>query len=348
MNWPSLFEMTKGRIREFLREPSAFYFVLSMPVLWMLILGLSFSDPKPTRFQIGLVGQDIAGAAVAVRDRFTHDSRLNTHMDNLENLLSLYRKGELEVVVVLEDGPLANFYYDQRNPLAAQARDYLELVLNSALQEKSGFVLRDHEMLAKGYRYIDFLIPGLLALSLFTTCIYGTGMTIVVARREKLLKRYRVTPMKARDYLLSHILGRLLLMGLEIVTILGAGKLIFDFSIAGHYLDLFIVCLVASASFATISILCAARLANAATYNGIVNLVSIPLMLVSGIWFSKSHFPAWLAKISDFSPLSACAGALRKIAIEGSSVLTLGPELAILAVYFAVTLWLSARLFAWK
>jgi ABC-2 type transport system permease protein len=242
---PSLIELTKCRLREFIREPSAAVFVVSMPVMWMVLLGFLIQSPDPKE------------------------------------------------------------------------------------------------------RYIDFLIPGLAAFSIMTSSMFGVGMTVVVHRRENLLKRFLVTPMPRYEYLLSHVISRLVILLTELASILIAAKLIFGFSIKGSLIDFSVFAVLGAAAFTTLGVFCASRTTNASTMMGITNLVMVPLMIVSGIWFSRSTFPDWLTALTAYSPLSALADGLRGIALEGKGLTALTFEASILLVMFAIAALLAYRFFSW-
>ena len=199
----------------------------------------------------------------------------------------------------------------------------------------------------KGSRYIDFLVPGLLAFSLLTTSLYGTGMCIVSNRRENLLKRYQATPMRSHEYILSHIIGRYLIMSIEIITVLATAVLCFDFSIAGNLFDFFILALLGASCFTALAVLCSSRIANSATYNGLVNLLILPMVFLGGIWFPSSHFPNWIQSISELLPLTALSEGLRSIALEGTSLIYVWPQIIILLSYLALFFLLSKLRFRW-
>lgn len=250
----SLREMVKGRWREFRREPSAFFFVLLMPIVWMVVLGFAFSSK-------------------------------DTHL--------------------------------------------------GFKQEGATF------------RYVDFLIPGLLALSLLTTSLYGTGMTLVANRRENLLKRYRITPMSVYEFFASHFIGRTVVFSVEFLSVTLCGILLFKFRIVGAWIDYLVFALLGTMSFTALAILLGSRLRNASTYNGITNLVVLPMMLLSGIWFPRYFFPEWVNHVATFLPLTALVDGMRRIALEGATLQTLHKEVLVLIGVFAVSTLLARKAFRW-
>ena len=134
---------------------------------------------------------------------------------------------------------------------------------------------------AKGARYIDFLIPGLLALSVMTSSLFGTGMTIVSNRRDNLLKRYIVTPMLQSHFILSHVVGRLMVLSFEFFVILLAGALLFRFGSFSQIIPMFLVSCAGAACFTTLALLVGSRTKNVAAMGGMINLIMFPMMMLS-------------------------------------------------------------------
>jgi len=215
------------------------------------------------------------------------------------------------------------------------------LVLGPAFSERSS------EAPLPGARYVDFLIPGLLAVSILSTSVWGVGMTIVSNRKENLLKRLLATPMHAYQYILSHVIGRGAILLLEVASQLLAGYLIFGFTIAGSLVTYVLFALLGASTLTAFGIMLGSRTANTGAINGMANLVALPMMALSGAWFSRSHLPGWLAKGVTYLPLTPLVDGLRKIALEGAGFHDLGTETGILAGYFVIFSAIAAKTFKW-
>lgn len=343
----SLREQIKCRWREFRREPSAFFWVIFMPVLWMLVLGFALSEPRPEVYGVGWVSQVDESHAEDMLIALRNHSGLRVSEGSREQLDTNLQRGELNLIVSARfDQPLT-FHYDPSHPEAIRARR----LVNDVVQEVSGRVdlikVQDEAINSRGSRYIDFLIPGLLGMSLMTSSLFGVGMTIVSNRRENLLKRYLATPMKPRDYVVSHIFGRGFVLVAEFAAVMVAGFLLFRFHVHGNFLAFLAVAAFGAAAFTAISILCASRTKSIPMISGITNLISLPMIMLSGVFFSKHNFPDWLRIFSEYLPLTALNDGLRKIALEGQGLANLGFELSVLGVYFVVAALSAVKLFKW-
>jgi ABC transporter DrrB family efflux protein len=339
-----LWEMTKGRIREFRREPSAFYFVIFMPILWMIILGISLSGDKKIHHHIGALNRPDVLSKLA--DKLASE-QLSIEIGTEENLRMALQRGRIDLWIS-EEGEKVTYHFDPKNPNAQSTRLFVDALIQQAFGQQPAILTLDEPMEQKGSRYIDFLIPGLLAFSLLTTSLYGTGMTLVVNRRDNLLKRLRVTPMRISDFFASHLIGRILIMCVELASITLAGKILFGFPMEGNFLAYIALCILGALTFTSMSFFLGARLSNSSTYNGMSNLVIVPMMLLSGIWYSRNHFPDWLIHVTDFLPLTALVDALRRVALEGVSISDLGFQLTILLGYLGFSLIGAMRTFKWQ
>jgi ABC-type multidrug transport system permease subunit len=153
--------------------------------------------------------------------------------------------------------------------------------------------------------------------------------------------------MRRRDFLLAQILSRLVYLPFEVLILLGLAALLFGVGIAGGILDLAVVVLVGALSFAGLGTLLASRARTTETINGLINLCTLPMFLLSGVFFSSSRFPDMLQPLIRILPLTALNNALRGVINEGVSVFSLGPELLVLVAWGLLSFGLAVRLFRW-
>lgn len=148
-------------------------------------------------------------------------------------------------------------------------------------------------------------------------------------------------------YILSHVVGRGFILVVEIVTVLLAGWAMYRFTPAGSILDIVVVSVVGAAAFTSIAMLFGARSSNLVFVSGIINLATLPMMMLAGVWFSRSNFPAWIAGPAKFLPLTPLVDGLRRVALEGARLTDISFELTVLAVYALVSAVVAKILFKW-
>jgi ABC-type multidrug transport system permease subunit len=204
-------------------------------------------------------------------------------------------------------------------------------------------ILRD-----AGSRYIDFLIPGLLGMNLMGSAIWGMGFAIVDSRRKKLMKRLVATPMPRHYYLLSFLLSRLALLVVEVGALVSFGALVFGVPMRGSFLVFALVCVLGSMSFCAIGLLIASRVQTIEAVSGIMNLVMMPMWIVSGVFFSSQRFPDVVQPLIRALPLTALINALRSNMLQGANFAELAPQIAILATWLVLSFGIALKIFRWR
>jgi ABC-type multidrug transport system permease subunit len=259
------------------------------------------------------------------------------------------RAGRVAVVLVPPaggDGALG-YRFDPMRPEARLGRAVVDDVLQRAAGRGDVRSVRDEIVRESGARYIDFLIPGLIGMNLMSGSMWGIGWVLVNLRVRKLLKRLLAAPMRRRHLFYGQALARLIMVPVEIGVILIFARLAFDVRMAGSWLALVVVSLAGSASFAGMAILVASRAQNSETMSGLMNLVMLPMFVLSGVFFSSAHFPDFMQPAVKALPLTALCDGLRAVIVDGAGVATIAGSLAVLAAWGLVSFLIGLRLFRW-
>ena len=338
-----LAELTRARVHEFLREPEVIFWVFAFPILMALALGLAFRARGPAPVPVAVEDRD---GAKETADALRLSADLDVHVLGGIALDRAAWNGDVHVVVVPGNPP--TFRYD---PTRAESRLALALV-DAALQSAAGrtdaFRANAEEVVTPGARYIDWVLPGLLGMNIMGTGMWGVGFSIVQARMRKLLKRLVATPMRRWHYLLSHILSRLVFLALEVVALLGFGWVVFGVPLRGSFLLLGAVALLGAMAFSGLGLLVASRVRTVEAVSGLMNVVMLPMWILSGTFFSSAHFPAPMQPFIQALPLTALNDALRAVMIEGAPVSALVGEMAVLAAWMGMCFAVALRIFRWR
>jgi ABC-2 type transport system permease protein len=337
----ALVQLTLTRFREFLREPEALFWVFVFPILLAAGLGLAFRNRPAEVLKVATVSPQLAQS---LRGEKLLDVRLLSERAAEQAL----RTGD----VALLAEPAANgsvvYRYDDTNPEGRSARALADRAVERAAGRADPVASSDRIMREPGSRYIDFLIPGLLGMNLMGSAIWGMGFAIVDARRRKLMKRLIATPMPRQYYLLSFVLSRLTMLVIEVGVVLAFGVLVFHVPVRGSLPSLLLVSVVASFSFSALGLLIASRAQTIEAASGLMNLVMMPMWIVSGVFFSAQRFPDMLQPVIKSLPLTAAIDALRANMLQGAALGQLTPELAVLAAWLVVCFPLALWLFRWR
>jgi ABC-2 type transport system permease protein len=255
--------------------------------------------------------------------------------------------GKILLLAVQAPGGVV-FDYDDTNPDARTARLIADRALEKAAGQPEKVQITSQQVHEAGARYIDFVIPGLLGMNLMSSAIWGLGFSIVEARQKKLLKRLVASPMPRWQYLASFLLSRLLLLVIEVGVFLGFARLVFGVPFRGPIWQLVLVCVLASLSFSALGLLIASRAKTMEAASGLMNLVMLPMWIVSGVFFSASRFPDILQPFIRALPLTAAIDALRGNMLQGYSVQHLFAPVAVLLTWLLVSFVVALRIFRWR
>lgn len=360
-----LAELVLARIREFVREPEAVFWVFVFPVLLALALGIAFRNQPVQKFKVAVEKE--APNAAAMARLLSASPQVDPVVRPAQQALEELRTGKIEVVVTVAAGdpdgslpeesvrirtadrtPEVVYMYDPTRPESRAARLAADDALQRGLGRRDAAAVADRLVSEPGARYIDFLIPGLIGLNLMASGMWGIGFNVVESRTRKLLKLLTATPMRRSHYLLSFMLSRLLFLVLEVAALVGFGRAVFGVRVHGSILVLALVLLAGALTFAGLGLLVASRSNSIEAVSGWMNFVMLPMWILSGSFFSYARFPEWMQPGIRLLPLTALNDALRAVVNEGASFWAVGPQLVVLCSWGAVSFAVALRIFRWQ
>jgi ABC-2 type transport system permease protein len=336
-----LVQLTLVRFLEFIREPEALFWVFVFPILLATGLGIAFRNRPAEVLRIAAVTPELAQS-------LRQEKLLEVQQLDSQAAQEALRTGKVALLAVPESGGSVEFRYDDTNPEGRAAR----LLADRAIQKAAGRVdpvaTSDQLMRETGSRYIDFLIPGLLGMNLMGSAIWSMGFAIVDSRRKNLLKRLVASPMPRPYYLLSFLLSRILLLVVEVGVLVGFGALLFHVPVRGSLLDLAVLCILGSFSFAALGLLLASRARTIEAASGLMNIVMMPMWIASGVFFSSQKFPDMMQPIIKALPLTAVIDALRANMLQGANLAQMAPQVGIIIFWLVICFALALKLFRWR
>jgi ABC-type multidrug transport system permease subunit len=206
----------------------------------------------------------------------------------------------------------------------------------------------DDRMQIPGSRYVDWLVPGIVGMNIMGTGLWGMGFSIVQARMRKLLKRLAASPMRRRDYLLAQVLARLLFLAPEVTVPIAFAVLVLGMPIRGSLLSLGTVSVVGALAFGGLALLVSSRARTFEAISGMLNLIMLPMWVLSGVFFASSNFPGAIQPFIQALPLTALIDALRAVILDGATVAGVRSELLLLACWGLISFGIALRVFKWR
>jgi ABC-type multidrug transport system permease subunit len=337
----ALAELTLARFRLFVREPSALFWTFGFPVVLAVALGVAFRNrpPEPVRVSIE-AGEGAQRTLTELGDAVI------ARVEDAATARKELRVGKVVLVVV--PGPPRTYVFDETRPEGRAAR----LLIDDRLQRAEGRVdptpVTEERVTEVGARYIDFLIPGLIGMTLMSSSMWGIGYAIVELRTKKLVKRMLATPMRRSDFLLSFVIMRAIFVLIEVPVLVAFGCVAFGLRVPASPVALVGLSLIGALAFAGLGLLVASRAQNTQTVGGLMNLVMMPMFIGSGVFFSTANFPDALQPALRALPLTVLNDGLRAVINEGAGLRECMPGLAMLMSWTVVSFAAALRFFRWR
>ncbi|MCP3867179.1 MAG: ABC transporter permease [Gammaproteobacteria bacterium] len=325
------FAVLGARNREFLRDRMALSWNIILPVLIVIGFAFAFNSDDDHLFKVGILGQD---------DRATtFMETAYTQFIPVTDLPSAITKVERHQLGMLVD--LETFRYWINDTSSSG------YVLEKLMRATD---LRPEKQLVSGeqIRYVDWLIPGVLGMNIMFSSLFGVGYVIVRYRKNGVLKRLKATPLSALEFLSAQVASRLWMITLFTCLVYAGTNLLVGFRMNGSYLPLLLVLLCGTLSMISLGLIIAARMNNEEAANGLLNLISWPMMLLSGVWFSLEGSPALIQQLALLLPLTHMTTAARAVMIDGAGLMDIGWHLMVLTLMTVVFMTIGARTFRWE
>jgi len=321
-----------ARNKEFYRDKGSLSWAFLFPILIIIGCAIAFSGEQDKLLNIGVFPQD------NTLDQLPSLSQPYTQFltyEDIEQAKQRLRNHQLHAVI---DHQTQQIWL---NPQSHQSQ------LIAQLLSATPHSYRIEQLSGKAIRYVDWVVPGVLAMNVMFGSLFGVGYVLVRYRKNGVLKRLHATPVSAFTFLSAQICSRLfIVMSANSAIFIGCYFLL-DLKMEGSFLDLFVVAMCGTVSLTSVGLLIASRTASEELAGGILNAATWPMTFLSGIWFSLDETPEPMQYFADILPLTHLVDAARDIMINGASLQDVASHLIIMILMGFVSLLLAARLFRW-
>jgi ABC-2 type transport system permease protein len=338
-------QLILANIRGYLREPEAIFWTYGFPLLMVVGLGIAFDTSKPNPVLVDVVQGPGSGRII---EALSGNDFFRIHPESEADAMQRLRRNRTQIVAKLDSRGVCEYYFDPSNPDARTARAALDDALQKAWGRQDPLSVNDRRQTVPGARYVDFLVPGLIGMNLMGGGMWGVGFMLVDMRIKKLLKRMLGTPMKRPQLLLATIGTRAVFFIPEMFVLLLTAHWIFGVPVQGSIVDIVIIALIGSLSFAGLGLLAASRAQRIESITGILNLTMFPMWLCSGIFFSADRFPAAMQPFVQALPLTQLINALRAVILEGVALPSQTLPILVLTAWGGASFLLALKLFRWN
>ena len=336
MNWRRLWAILRARNMEFIRDRSALSWNFLFPVLIVAGFAFGFSGGPAHLYKVGIYPDKNAVAELAF---FKTKYIQFIPVSDLAAAITKVDRHQLDMLLAPGQH---KFWVNETSP-----KGYiLERVLRGT--GKHNGTLEKATVSGREVRYVDWLLPGVLAMNMMFSALFGVGYTIVRYRKNGVLKRLKATPLTALEFLAAQVISRAWLIMMIVVLVYTGTNYFVHFTMHGSYLDLFLIFLLGAISLISLSLLIAARVKSEELAGGLLNIVSWPMMFLSGVWFSTEGIHPLLQKAALLFPLTHVLNGARAIMIDGSGLQDIGVQIITLLVMSGVFIIVGALSFRWE
>ncbi|MGD0861735.1 MAG: ABC transporter permease [Candidatus Limnocylindrales bacterium] len=358
----TLLRLTVANVRSLIRDRAALFWTFFFPVMFVFLFGWIFGGSGGSKIAIGFVDQDHTVVSTGLQQAFSRVTLLTIQTGSLEAEKAAMQHGDISAIVVVPSGTGA--------AVAARSATPIQLYIDPSQSQVSQVVEQIATQIASGFNLelaggtaivgvqqltlqstnlttVAYLVPSILAMALMQLGVFA-AIPLVQQREKGILKRLGATPLARWKLVGSNVLLRLLVAIVDALVILGIGLIFFNVQIIGSVLAVAGLVLLGAGAFLAIGFALASFLNTEEQATGVVQVVQIPMMFLSGIFFSFDMLPGFLQVIARLMPLTYLADALRQVMVNGTQVAPLGTDLAILSGWLVVCLAIAARSFRWE
>jgi ABC-type multidrug transport system permease subunit len=323
-----------ARNLEFIRDRATLIFTLLLPISLVVGMGFVFGGPQRPLFKVGVVAPQIDKQAHPfLQERYVDFVPIASEAEGLPKITHQ----QIDLLVDLHGVPR---YWVNTDAPKGYIVEKLLLAAAPGAQRQP--------VTGAAVRYVDWLFPGILGMNMMFSCLFGVGYVVLRYRKSGFLKRLHATPLTAFEFLTAQVLSRLcLILFVTGILFVGVGSII-HFHTVGSVALLILLAVLGALSMIALGLTIAAGISSEELVGGILNLMTWPMMLVSGIWFSLEGSPRWVQWAAHIFPLTHLLEAARAVMIDGAGITQIAPNLLYLAVTALVFLTFGAWSFRWR
>lgn len=321
-----------ARNMEFLRDRGTLIWNIAFPVLLVFGFAFAFGGGGDTVFTVGYLGERPADL-----EFFTLDAVEYVGYDDRDEGLERVRYHQIDLLV---DVPAGAYYINESSTNGPLVRELLTSMHGDRFEQQT--------VTGRPIRYVDWFVPGLIGMNMMFSGVFGVGFVLVRYRKNGVLKRLKATPVTAFEFVSAQVASRFLIVVITSVVVFTATNLVLNFLMLGSYLLLLVLTMLAVFCMISLGLIFASRIKSEELASGLMNVVTLPMILVSGVFFSLEGTPPIVRSVSQAFPLTHFINGARAIMLDGAGIAQIAPNLLALAGFTAVFLLVGSALFRWE
>lgn len=376
MRLDSLLQLIKADFRMFTRNKDGLFWTFFFPIFFMSILGAVFGNLGQVTFILGVVEEDGSAASAELLHQFEEQDIFEIRELKSDEINASFENGEVDLVLLIPSGfgqsfnesvsgvgngtqvePATVFFFYSRSTngqsesaltIGSQAiSEYNKAILQNITQVDDVVVTNRKLVLALDLRYIDYLAPGIIAMSIMSNGVFSIVTILTTMREKHILRRIQATPLHPATLIGGLVVTRLLIALIQTIFILVIAVLVFDVQIRGSIARVLLMVVVGSLGFITIGFAISSYARTAESAYALSNIVIMPMFFLGDTFIPIAIMPSYMQPIARAMPLSYLSHGLRSIMVFDSNFVALLSDLGILAATSLIAFLVAVKLFRW-
>ncbi len=358
-------QLTLAQLRIFARNKQVLFFTLFFPIILMLALGSFAGNGNNLSLTVGVIDSDQTDSSKDLKEMFYKHEGLETKKyEKVKSGKEAVKNGDIQLLIEIPKGYEDNLkdenqafslpvYYNEKNLATSE----LGLTVVNGIIDQYSKDLVDYKPLvtvkkvgieALNIRYVDFLVPGIVAMMIMSNNMNGVAGQISAWRERGILRRMQGTRLKASTFIAAQITARLVLNGSQALLVVLIANLIFGINVAGSWLALIFFIVLGTLAFMSLGFIIAGLAKNPESAGPIAGFVTFPMLFLGGVFFPISNMPDIIQPIVKVLPIAHLSSALRETMNLGTPFLQLGTETLVLGCWLVGGFMLASWVFKWE
>lgn len=358
--------LASAYFKRFLRDKTALFFTIMFPALFLIIFGSLNSGNDNISFKVAVVNNSDSAFA----KEFVNQLQKNKTFDIRDDVTSisdgkeLMGKGEIDSVIELpknfgntndQNIPLGavGVYYENSNPQGGQTiASFMQSILDGFNHKVTGYqpplTVEQKATQTDNLKPFDYVFSGLLGFTLLSLGIFGLANSMPAEKKTGAFRRLRAAPIGASQLVLGNALAYLVMGLVSIAVMYVLALTVFDYQMQGDYFNFILFTILGIILMFGFGLAIGGWAKNEIQSAPLTQIVALPMMFLSGVFFPRYIMPEWLQSITSYLPLTPIVDGLRFILTEGKTLFDLGPQLAIMAVWTLIIYVIAFKVFRWE
>jgi len=354
-------------VKRLFRDKVAIFFVFLFPLILLVIFGSVFSGDGNVSFRVALLNESSSEFSKEF-DKQIRDNEVfevDKEISSLDAAKEKMNRGQLDATIILPAGfgdiqAGTNFpsgeskvVYGQNNQTAgttlASILEGLFKEINTGLVPTvEPFSVTAESTATKGLTQFDYTFSGILGFTLLSLGIFGPTTVFPRLKTKGVLRRYHTTTLKVWQYFTGNVISNGIIGLLACGLMFASAVLFFDLNMRGNFFNLAVIVVFGTILLFGIGLALGGWAKNENQAAPMAQLVTLPMLFLSGIFFPTFLMPELLQNITKFIPLTPIIDSIRLVITENASLIDLGPQLGIMAAWTVIIYLIAFRVFRWE